>query len=546
MKGKGYDMLKVLIADDESMICSLISQLIDWNELGFEIVGIAHTGIDAFELIQEHKPNVIISDIRMPGYDGIELIKRTVESGINSEFIMISGFKQFEYAQKAMKFGVKYYLLKPIEEDKLREIVLEIKEGIVEKHKDSIYKNKLEIEVKATKDKMKKRFLTSMLFSNQNGMEMDLEDVNNINLEYSTEFQDGVYQAIFIKLDTNEEIEVNINSLIDEIDKYIAELGESCKEYITSSSHSGIITLLNYSENQKDEIEQQIEDLYTNIKNYIEYFKGFSVVIGVGAKTSDFFQTSTCLKTAIDAVKYRIKYRDVPIIYFDKYEFDSYDINLFITPSKRQGFIANVECEDYEQAEQYVMDEIRVIRSNTEKHSPVLLFDYIVIYASVFMEYCEKKEITDEKLVERYKQWNMLVDNARSEVTLIGITKKFFHETLEYISTVKREKDIKPVRKVKEYIEANYMEEISLIQLAELVNMNSSYLSSVFKKETGMLYSEYLTFCRMEQAKKMLAESADSIAEVAEKAGYQDSRYFSKQFAKQVGLKPSEYRKLYS
>lgn len=538
--------MKVLIADDESMICSLISQLIDWNGIGFEIIGIANTGIDAFEIVKEQKPDLVISDIRMPGYDGLELIKKTFETGIKSVFVMISGFKQFEYAQKAMQYGVKYYLLKPIDEEKLREIVLEIKADIIEKNKDDLYKSNLEIEVKETKDKMKKRFLTSMLFSNTNGMKMNLDGVNNINIEYSTSFQEGVYQAVFIKLDTTDETEVNMESVTNEIEKRIAELGSYCKEYITSYTHSGIITLINYVEQQEKFIQQQIDNLYDNVKEYIDCFQGFSVVMGVGIQTSDFFQTSTCLKTAIDAIKFRIQYKNTNIIYYDHYDFETYDINKFITPSKRQSFISALEGEDTDTAEHFVMEEIRGIREDIKKYSPVLLFDYIVIYASLLIEYCDNNELMDETISERYKKWNMMVDNAKSEGALIAVTRKFLTEMIYYISSLKKEKDIKPIRCVKEYIESHYMEDISLNQLANQVDMNASYLSSIFKKETGMLYSEYLTCCRMEQAKRILVESSMSIAEVAGNSGYQDARYFSKQFTKQVGLKPSEYRKLYS
>lgn len=146
-------MLKVVIVDDEKMICSLISQLLDWEELGAKIVGMAYTGTEALEMIQEQRPDIIISDIRMPGYDGLELIKRTKEAGIESEFVMISGFKQFEYAQNAMKYGVKYYLLKPIEEDKLTEIIKEIAENlyIIEKInylQFCVSKKKMELQAK--------------------------------------------------------------------------------------------------------------------------------------------------------------------------------------------------------------------------------------------------------------------------------------------------------------------------------------------------------------------------------------------------------------
>src|SRR5699024_11112786 len=109
------------------------------------------------------EPDIVISDIRMPGYDGLELIKRIKEAGIEAEFVMISGFKQFEYAQNAMKYGVKYYLLKPIEEEKLLEIIQEIKETIQKKKAHDIYEKELKLEVKEARDKMKKRFLTSIL-----------------------------------------------------------------------------------------------------------------------------------------------------------------------------------------------------------------------------------------------------------------------------------------------------------------------------------------------------------------------------------------------
>lgn len=161
-------------------------------------------------------------------------------------------------------------------------------------------------------------------------------------------------------------------------------------------------------------------------------------------------------------------------------------------------------------------------------------------------DYCKKKNFYDEKYVEGLKQWNTKIDNGYSEKMLIDETKNFINFAVSHIIEEKKEKDIKPIRIVKKYIEENFMQEINLGQLAQLVDMNSSYLSSIFKKETGMTYSEYLVCCRIEKACKMLVETNMSINDVALQSGYQDSRYFSKQFAKQIGLKPSEYRKLYS
>lgn len=537
-------MLKVLIADDEKMICSLISQLLDWNALGYEIVGMAYTGVDAFDAILGERPDVIISDIRMPGFDGIELIKRTKEAGIEAEFVMISGFKQFEYAQNAMKYGVKYYLLKPIEEDKLLEIAEEIKETILNRRQHDSYKNQLELEIKETRDKMKKRFLTSMLFGEQD--KGKIADCNSINQEFSTSFKEGVFQAVFVKVDTEEDEEESIGSIIEELEKYTRILGDVCQEHITTEMHSGIITLFNYKIEQEEMIRKKIEELYEEIKKYIDRFEGFSVVVGVGRKMDNFLESNICLKTAIDAIKYRIRISNSNIVYLEDYQFDPYDIDKVVTESKKQAYLSKVVSGDIRGAQECLASMLREIRYSGGNYSPILFFDILIAYVDILTEYCKQQDLYNGEYEKNLKKWNVRMDNTRSEKMLLSATENLIEETLEYVAKEKKSKDIKPIREVKKYIEENYMQEISLGQLAELVDMNASYLSSVFKKETGMAYSEYLILCRVKQASRLLVETNMSISEIAHQSGYQDARYFSKQFSKQVGLKPSEYRKLYS
>ena len=537
-------MLKVVIVDDEKMICSLIAQLLDWKELGAKIVGMAYTGTEAFEMIQEQRPDIIISDIRMPGYDGLELIKRTKEEGIESEFVMISGFKQFEYAQNAMKYGVKYYLLKPIEEDKLTEIIKEIAENIARRRARKNHEMRIEEELRETRDKMKKRFLTSIL-SNEEGGEKATDQLS-VNEEYNTAFKEGVFQAIFIKLDTDKEMEVSDNSVIAEMEKQTKIFEEVCEEYILTNMHSGIIVLLNYEIKKEGLICQKIEELYESLKKYVDQFKEFSLVIGVGEKSNNFFKAQHCLKTATDAIKYRVKIKDKKIIYFEKYKFDIYNLNEIITAAEKQSFISKVETGDIEGMEECVAISFRKVKYGKDNYSPVLIYDILLKYVEMLIEYCKTKDFYNEYCIEKLKQWNLSVDNQCSEKLLVEDTKVFLREIMKNIEGEKRNRDTKPVRIVKAFIEENFMQEINLSQLADMVSMNSSYLSSIFKKETGMAYSEYLIQCRLQQASKLLVETNLSISEVARQSGYQDARYFSKQFLKQIGLKPSEYRKLYS
>src|SRR5699024_545596 len=117
----GKHMIKVLIADDEHRICKLIMKLINWEEISMDVIGTASNGIEALDLIKEKRPNIVITDIRMPGYDGLEMINRAKRENQDIEFIIVSGYSHFEYAKKAMAYGVKDYLLKPINREELLE-----------------------------------------------------------------------------------------------------------------------------------------------------------------------------------------------------------------------------------------------------------------------------------------------------------------------------------------------------------------------------------------------------------------------------------------
>ena len=112
-------MLKVLIADDEKKICRLIQMLVNWDELDMQLVGVANNGIDALRMVNEEKPDILITDICMPGCDGIEIIRQAREQKISMEVLIISGYADFAYAQSAIHYGVSEYLLKPIKQDEL-------------------------------------------------------------------------------------------------------------------------------------------------------------------------------------------------------------------------------------------------------------------------------------------------------------------------------------------------------------------------------------------------------------------------------------------
>ena len=141
---QGADMLRVLIADDEQNICLMIRKLVNWSEYGMEVIALAHNGLEAMSVIEQQRPEVVISDIRMPGYDGLALVQRARDLGLATDFVIISGYKQFEYAHTALNLGVEHYLLKPIDRQELEQTL----SRIAEKHQVNKLRREQEKELK--------------------------------------------------------------------------------------------------------------------------------------------------------------------------------------------------------------------------------------------------------------------------------------------------------------------------------------------------------------------------------------------------------------
>jgi len=119
-------LLKLIIADDERIIRETISHLIDWNSLGIELIGSCSDGIEAYNMILDESPDIVMTDIRMPGLSGLELVERISQTCLNTQFILLSGFGEFEYAKTAMKYKVHHYLLKPCNEEQIIESMKEV------------------------------------------------------------------------------------------------------------------------------------------------------------------------------------------------------------------------------------------------------------------------------------------------------------------------------------------------------------------------------------------------------------------------------------
>ena len=271
-------MLKAIIADDEKWICQMIAKIIDWDEIGIELVGQAEDGLEAFNLIKTFRPDIVITDIRMPGMDGIDLVKKTREMQLKCHFIVISGFRQFEYAHNAIKYGVDDYLLKPIKKAELTSILKKIRSEFDEMKAKKSEEKKIKNKLIYSAEILNKQFLNK-LFLDNNENSYDLITINN---EYQFGFQDGIFQSFIIRLDKkNNGLDVVYEKKCKE--KFFAVVTRNLKDFCWEiQTADDDIYIINYPSQNINSIKKAVNNTLYEFEQYLKTLDIFDVTIGLG------------------------------------------------------------------------------------------------------------------------------------------------------------------------------------------------------------------------------------------------------------------------
>lgn len=534
-------MLKVLIADDERNICLMIRKMIPWEDYGMEVAGMAHNGIDAGRLMEEERPDIIISDIRMPGCDGLDLVRKARDMKLQADFIIISGYKYFEYAHTALNLGVEYYLLKPIDrqelEDTLKKIALR-REQDTEKEREE---EELRRQADYSRRKVREHFLSSIMERRNRVRELDLDSVNR---EYQCDFTQGSFAAVFTKLDTEimeQDLSVLLRRMEDCIDR---EMEGGDVEYINCAVKSGIVTIVNYPYGQTDEIRAEMEKTHARMKQELEKFRGYFVTVGIGGEKETISGVADSVDEAVRAIKCRGKAGLGKVIYYSRLHYRPVPLQTLLDEKHVRGLEKIVETLDSEAFLGEVQGAVKEI-SSEPMSSPASVYDYLDQVSALVLGALRGMDadagLTAQLEEDLQKVMDFYADTGQMTYQFSALVGECFEKILEE----RKNRSQLPIRMAGQYIRDNFSRQISLEEVAEAIHLSPAYLSTLFKKEMGINFSDYLTSCRMEAAKELLKTTDLPIASLANQVGYADPRYFSKTFARTVGLKPSVYRKMF-
>jgi two-component system, response regulator YesN len=516
----GKNMYKVLLVDDERIITDGMSKVIKWESIGTSLIGTAKNGLEAFEKITQNKPDIVISDIKMPGMNGLELVAKVHEHNPDIRFILLSGFSEFDYAKQAMVYGVKHYLLKPCNENTIIEALNELsKELDLENERKQFVENMketLEDVLPYAKEQWLKEYVTNIYENKeftyyQKLLQLDVEipEVRLILFQIEGQFQ---FEQLFAL-------------------KNIAE--QIFKQYTLSCSVGELILILVNDEVEGKRLHSKIEQIR---KTFFQYYQlDCTIAVSELGKTS---HANKLYREALECLNHRFYLGEGSIITKEDidHQNEKYRGEFYYDDQK---FCRLVKTGCWDEVE----EEITVFFNYLTN----LRFDINATKSYVIQLFNNMIRLLDSNRINSYLAKLPIL----LELDTIQSMKSFFNETAKEITNnffqQNKSKHSSIIRKVLEVIENHIADpQLSLQWVAnEMLYMNADYLGKLFKKETGEKFSNYLTRVRIDKAINMIENESDvKIFELAEKIGFgENAQYFSQVFKKQTGFTPSEYKR---
>ena len=492
-------MRKVLIADDEVKVGQLVKRLIQWDRLGLTCIGLVTDGQTAYEKILSESPDIVITDIRMPVLTGLEMIQKASEQGVKCHFIVVSGYKYFDYAQKALKYGVEDYLLKPIDEDELNRQLQKIVAEEEQREDKQQQVDQIEKKLEDSKYLRHKEFLRQILSQKQ-------ENIDAANTEFGLQLENKCFRGLTFKLDRDIDVAENTQQMqfvLRKIMQKAEDAFSACTIDLIAAvqSNHSVQVLLNYFQTEHESFEQ--------ISTAIEMSKE--------AAASRLFKGNGR----------RIEYCQEPHTLFSPKDFQN----------EYEEFAKAVETMQPD-ACQYQIHKCFRLASDKALFASEFYAMGLWLLRSTY----DILEIADTFDVDVQQE---VLENLSTVADLRDYVIRQVQQLIKESRSERENRERKPVLEAIAYMKEHFTEKITLEDVAATIGFNTNYFSELFKKETGENFSNYLLGIRMEKAKQMLRDTKIPVYEIGESVGYKDAKYFSQQFMKVVGVKPAEYRKLY-
>ena len=533
-------MYRILLVDDEILVRDAIKENIDWKSLDCELVGDCENGKQAAEFVKGHPVDIVLTDILMPYMDGMELSKFLHDNYPDVVIVIFSGFGEFEYAKKAIQYGVSEYLLKPVTAMELTGVINKMKEKVDQLRSEKNKMNKLtENSEKYRKNAQVIRSknmealvncTTDVSKSIQRLAEMGI-DISAISYRVAL-FDIDLYSGMY-ELDTEKQQESALMAFVlYNISDEIVTREEAGFAYQEGNNRVGILFQEKWSRN----FTEKTREICREIQDKTKEVMGFDVSMGIGKWVKKPEELVQSHNMAQDTLQYRYLLGG----------------NLLI------------DMEEKHPVQEISIDEpLSVLKEALKTGQEDLVFQTLVsiedLIRNALMQksracmYLQQVIRTMDNACEDVSADMEQIREGRDELIREITDQKFFGEACEVVachtkrvisilSAMNTSSSERQARLAIDYIQKNYMvPDLSLNSICSYLNISTSYFSTIFKEETGETFTEVLIRTRMEKAKELLENTTMKNYEIAEKVGFSDPHYFGISFKKMTGYTPTEY-----
>ncbi|MCX7710960.1 MAG: response regulator [Clostridia bacterium] len=529
-------MYKVMIVDDEILVRVGLKSTIDWESIGFTIAAEASNGEQALEVYRAQRPDVILTDIRMPKKDGLWLTETIKKEDPWVKILILTCYDDFSYVREALKHGATDYILKSeIEDEELVKVMEEVRASLdaeaIKQKKYTYIQHQINSNITELKEKLLDNLIKSKvkiddelrakcqeLSFDIEGKEFLLATLYRDDLERNQSFSDKDWQLMNFAI-------VNIAGEI---------FNESSLGFLAGLNDNNFVILIS-----KDKInETEIMPVFRRLKNSVSQYLNIPLSIVIGDKFSDLSRAGVMFEMCAKKSQF-IFYSDESCI-IDTHQKEFKEIfAIEIKKRYEDAMINSLDEENIEKALEAVDEMERFFKQSFINPLQVRLF-YSNMMSDVLEHYTSAFSITDE--LEDYTQYYNLIMKAVKIKDLSGLFKEFLQKITKFIENYRVNNSNSIIQKSIEFINKNYSGEISLQALASHLNLSKHYVCFLFKKETGENISVYINKVRIEKAKQLLKKSDYKAKEIYDQVGFSDQQYFSKIFKKVTGMTVAQYR----
>lgn len=541
-------MLKIFLAEDEVIVRETIKRMIPWENLGFELVGEAADGEMALPLLLRQKPDLLITDIKMPFMDGLTLAKVAKKEIPGLKVVILSGYDDFNYAKQAINIGVEDYLLKPITKNALIERLTEIRSRYEHEKTQKEYYEKFHREMQAYEKNSSRDFFEALVSGS-----MDMMEIYRRSEKLGLDIVAEAYNVLIFTMNCEEDF----SGQREGYSEWKAESLELLEEFFSENTSAMLFrcNIFSYGvliKGQKETIGENTRSCVSEIQRILDRKEQKRQwFVAAGEPVERLSQIQKSYYSASRAFSQRYLY-DENILYYDEMasmekknvtEDDStylqkVDVNA-LNPAILQKFLSNGLLEE---TENFVKDYFYAI--GQEPLESLVFRNYVTLNVRFSVMSFLKEIGCDTRTLEQEDTEDVLSESSKSLENAIAYAEKIISQAIALRDQNSGNKNRSILKTAVDFIDSHYTEEdMSLNKAANAANVSANHFSALFSQNMGQTFIEYLTNLRMNKAKEYLRCTSMRSSEIAGEIGYKDAHYFSYLFKKTQGMTPSDYRK---